>query len=129
MLFNIIFNNQDDHSKNFSYIYLDDVWHLSPAYDLTFVNNASGEHMTDLYGSGKPTINEVEKIAKEFNIKNYKEKIERFLAVSLTWPEHAKKSEIPINEINEIEKKLEEIRMKFKIPNNLKNKNFGKKLN
>ena len=38
MCFNVYAHNRDDHSKNFSFLYDDttDLWHLSPAYDLTF---------------------------------------------------------------------------------------------
>ena len=36
-VFNILTGNVDDHSKNFSFMMREDgVWHITPAYDLTF---------------------------------------------------------------------------------------------
>ncbi|MFK5892276.1 MAG: type II toxin-antitoxin system HipA family toxin [Pseudomonadota bacterium] len=36
MVFNIVANNNDDHSKNFSFIYDENRWSLAPAYDLAY---------------------------------------------------------------------------------------------
>lgn len=43
MVFNILANNTDDHTKNFSFI-MDKVgkWQLSPAYDMTYIFNIGG---------------------------------------------------------------------------------------
>lgn len=44
-LFNLIFNNRDDHAKNFSYrLNRARHWQLSPAYDLTFNTGPGGHH-------------------------------------------------------------------------------------
>ncbi len=53
-VFNVAFNNRDDHSKNFSYR-LDKHrrWKLSPAYDLTFNRGPGGEHHMDVCGEGR----------------------------------------------------------------------------
>ena len=53
--FNVFAHNRDDHAKNFSFIYneQDDLWRLSPAYDLTFSNTYWGEHTTSVDGNGK----------------------------------------------------------------------------
>ncbi|MEO6170041.1 MAG: HipA domain-containing protein, partial [Lysobacter sp.] len=46
-VFNVIFNNRDDHAKNFSFrLEQDRRWILSPAYDLTFNEGPRGEHQT-----------------------------------------------------------------------------------
>ncbi len=43
MVFNILANNTDDHNKNFSFLMTSDgTWHLSPAYDLTYIFNHAG---------------------------------------------------------------------------------------
>lgn len=43
--FNLLFNNRDDHVKNFSYrLSADRQWRLSPAYDLTFNAGPGGHH-------------------------------------------------------------------------------------
>ena len=43
MVFNILANNTDDHNKNFSFIMSEDgIWHLSPAYDITYIIDTGG---------------------------------------------------------------------------------------
>ena len=55
MVFNVLIGNQDDHAKNFSYIY--DIntktYRLSPAYDITPGKTYFGEHTTSVNGKGK----------------------------------------------------------------------------
>ena len=54
MCFNILTNNMDDHSKNFSFTYTEKSgWKLAPAYDLTYSNTYFGEHTTSVLGKGK----------------------------------------------------------------------------
>lgn len=44
MLFNIIARNQDDHTKNISFLMgKDGQWQLSPAYDVTYSHNPAGK--------------------------------------------------------------------------------------
>lgn len=54
MCFNVLFHNQDDHMKNFAFLYDDmtETWHISPAYDLTYVTTAFNEHTTTVNGKG-----------------------------------------------------------------------------
>lgn len=53
-VFNVIFNNRDDHAKNFSYR-MDErfSWKLAPCYDLTFCDGPGGEHQMDVEGEGR----------------------------------------------------------------------------
>jgi serine/threonine-protein kinase HipA len=52
--FNVVFNNRDDHARNFSYrLGRDRRWRLSPCYDLTFSEGPGGEHQTDVCGEGR----------------------------------------------------------------------------
>ncbi|MCD8119929.1 MAG: type II toxin-antitoxin system HipA family toxin [Lachnospiraceae bacterium] len=53
MCFNVFAHNRDDHSKNFSFLYEDQHWRLSPAYDLTFSNSMGREHATTVAGNGR----------------------------------------------------------------------------
>jgi serine/threonine-protein kinase HipA len=53
MCFNVLTHNRDDHAKNFSFLYDDDKWVLSPAYDLTYAEGPGGEHATAIDGEGK----------------------------------------------------------------------------
>jgi len=53
-VFNVVFNNRDDHPKNFSYrLGQDRVWRLAPAYDLTHCAGPNGEHQMDVCGEGR----------------------------------------------------------------------------
>lgn len=50
-VFNVAFNNRDDHPKNFAYIMSQDGhWRLSPAYDVTFCEGPGGYHQMDVMG-------------------------------------------------------------------------------
>ena len=67
MCFNVFAHNQDDHAKNFSWIYdnAKDCWHPSPAYDLTWSTTYFGEHTTTVDGNGKnPGMKELLAVGK-----------------------------------------------------------------
>jgi serine/threonine-protein kinase HipA len=78
MIFNLIFQNTDDHLKNHSFIYdrKKDRWSLSPAYDLTYASNplldfkktsralSINNKRTDI------TLKDVLLIAENYTIKN-----------------------------------------------------------
>ena len=54
MCFNVLTDNQDDHTKNFSFIYTEKSgFRLAPAYDLTNSKTYFGEHTTSVNGKGK----------------------------------------------------------------------------
>lgn len=60
MVFNIIADNKDDHAKNFSFICDDGLWHLAPAYDLTYAPAGTrGEHATSVMYAGNPTLEDI----------------------------------------------------------------------
>jgi serine/threonine-protein kinase HipA len=53
-VFNVVYNNRDDHLKNFAFqLNQDGNWGLTPAYDLTFCYGPGGEHWTTVKGAGK----------------------------------------------------------------------------
>ena len=71
MCFNVFSHNRDDHSKNFSFIYNEDLnkWELSPAYDLTYSYSINGEHATTINGNGvNPDLNDVLKVAEKIGL-------------------------------------------------------------
>lgn len=75
MCFNVFAHNRDDHSKNFSFLYDGEKWHLSPAYDLTYSNSIGGEHATTVDGNGKdPGMEEILSVAKEIKLDQEKAK-------------------------------------------------------
>ncbi|WP_230459495.1 HipA domain-containing protein [Burkholderia ubonensis] len=50
-VFNVAFNNRDDHPKNFAYIMSPSgEWKLAPAYDVTFCEGPGGYHQMDVMG-------------------------------------------------------------------------------
>jgi serine/threonine-protein kinase HipA len=50
-VFNVAFNNRDDHPKNFAYIMSPTgEWKLAPAYDVTFCEGPGGYHQMDVMG-------------------------------------------------------------------------------
>jgi serine/threonine-protein kinase HipA len=53
-VFNVVFNNRDDHTKNFSFR-MDEffAWALSPCYDLTYCPGLGGEHQMTVAGEGR----------------------------------------------------------------------------
>ena len=71
MCFNAFSHNRDDHSKNFSFIYNEDLnkWELSPAYDLTYSYSINGEHATTINGNGvNPSLNDILKVAEKIGL-------------------------------------------------------------
>ncbi len=69
-MFNLFMCNQDDHSKNWSFL-LDDhgKWTLSPFYDVTFSPSPYGEHMTSFNGFGKnPSLKAIQSLANMANL-------------------------------------------------------------
>ena len=66
MCFNVFAHNRDDHSKNFSFLYKDEDWKLSPAYDLTYSSSIGGEHATTINGNGSnPGIDDIMEVARK----------------------------------------------------------------
>jgi serine/threonine-protein kinase HipA len=53
MCFNVFAHNRDDHAKNFSFLYDDGRWLLSPVYDLVYAEGMGGEHATMIDGEGR----------------------------------------------------------------------------
>lgn len=75
MCFNVFAHNRDDHSRNFSYLYLEEEkrWVLSPAYDLTYSHSLGGEHATTVHGNGvNPGIQECLAVAEGIGLSRRK---------------------------------------------------------
>ena len=71
MCFNVFSHNRDDHSKNFLFIYNEDLnkWELSPAYDLTYSYSINGEHATTINGNGvNPGLTDILKVAEKIGL-------------------------------------------------------------
>jgi len=77
MCFNVFAHNRDDHSKNFTYLYLEDEkrWILSPAYDLTYSSSIGGEHATTVHGNGmNPGMEDILEVARGIGIRSARAK-------------------------------------------------------
>jgi serine/threonine-protein kinase HipA len=85
-VFNVVFNNRDDHAKNFSFVMASDGrWLFSPAYDLTFNSGPGGEHQMDICGEARaPARAHLMKLASltEVPERTAKETIERIADVA-----------------------------------------------
>jgi serine/threonine-protein kinase HipA len=73
MLFNYMFVNQDDHSRNFSFMCDESFrWKATPAYDITFAKGKKQtvEHQLSLYGKAlsKIDIEDITTLAVEFSV-------------------------------------------------------------
>lgn len=74
-IFNLFAANQDDHSKNWSFLQGDDGnWHLAPFYDVTFSPHPFNEHATAFAGYGKaPPLKVMQKLAASAGFANWRE--------------------------------------------------------
>lgn len=75
MCFNVFAHNRDDHSRNFSFLYDNGRWRLSPAYDLTYSNSIGGEHATTVNGNGSdPGMEDLLQVAENIKLDKRKAK-------------------------------------------------------
>lgn len=110
MAFNVIARNQDDHTKNISFL-MDPSgkWSLSPAYDVTYAfdpqNKWMKNHQLSVNGKHKEiTKEDLLSVAKEMNIKKANNLIEQITDSVHTWKKIAKEAGIPKEQIDGIAK-------------------------
>ena len=101
MVFNVVIRNQDDHTKNISFLMdRQGKWTLSPAYDMGFAYNPKGgwtaQHQMSINGKfDNITRQDLLEFAKRNNIKEATEIIDRIAEVSSRWPFLARECEVP----------------------------------
>lgn len=101
MVFNVVVRNQDDHTKNISFLMdRQGKWSLSPAYDMGFAYNPKGgwtaQHQMSVNGKFDDiTHNDLLEFAKRNNIKDAAEIIDCITEVSSRWPLMARECEVP----------------------------------
>ncbi len=81
MVFNYLIENKDDHAKNFSFIYRDGGWHLSPAYDLLPSDGLNGFRTTSINDSITPNEENIFALATQVGL-NKKEAVGIFEEMS-----------------------------------------------
>ena len=108
MVFNVVVRNQDDHTKNISFLMEEDgKWHLSPAYDMGYAYNPDGgwtaTHQMSINGKFDDiTRQDLLTFAQQNNIKDAVDIIEEICDAASHWPAIAKKCEVPSNMIDAI---------------------------
>ena len=80
MVFNYLIENKDDHAKNFAFIYRNNEWRFSPAYDLLPSDGMNGYHTTSINDSIEPTKEDLFAVAVKAGL-NKKEAEEIFASM------------------------------------------------
>jgi len=101
LVFNVVVRNQDDHTKNISFL-MDGKgrWSLAPAYDIGFAYNPRGAwtstHQMSVNGKfDNITRDDLLALAKLENIKSAEEIIEEVVDVAAGWKEYASSAGVP----------------------------------
>ncbi len=101
MVFNVVVRNQDDHTKNISFLMdRNGKWRLSPAYDMGYAYNPKGgwtaQHQMSVNGKfDNITREDLLEFARRNNIKDAAAIIDMICATATRWPEIAKECEVP----------------------------------
>ena len=109
MVFNVVVRNQDDHTKNISFLMGEDgVWRFSPAYDMGYAYNPNGgwtaTHQMSINGKFDDiTKKDLLAFATLNNIKEATSIIDEICETVSRWPEMAKVCDVPTKMVNAIE--------------------------
>lgn len=109
--FNVYAHNQDDHSKNFSFLMnAKGEWLFAPAYDLTFSYTGYGFHSTMIAGeSQNPGRKDLMKLADHFGIRNAGTIIEEVQNAIRGWETIANECGVSKINIQNIQKALDKL--------------------
>ena len=112
MVFNVVARNQDDHTKNISFL-MDKTgkWRLSPAYDVSWSYNPKGiwtsQHQMSINNKWTDfTMDDLLKVASAMNIKKPRVIIEKVIDVIAHWPNYGTSLDIPPKTIEAINSTL-----------------------
>lgn len=101
MVFNVVARNQDDHTKNISFLMdRQGKWSLSPAYDVSWAYNPKGiwtsNHQMSINNkSDEITRDDLLSVARNVNIKHADQIIDQVIESVSHWPDLAKENGIP----------------------------------
>jgi serine/threonine-protein kinase HipA len=113
--FNVFSHNQDDHSKNFSFL-MDETgeWHFAPAYDLTYSHTSFGMHSTLVAGESKnPGKKQLQALAYHYDVENANDIIEQVKHSIANWVNYAKQADVTKTTTEIINKTLQQLLSKF----------------
>ena len=112
MVFNVVVRNQDDHTKNISFLMAEDgQWQLSPAYDMGYAYNPQGgwtaTHQMSINGKFDDiNRDDLLTFARLNNIKEAESIIDEVRDTVSQWPEMAKTCGVPSKTVNRINKNM-----------------------
>ena len=112
MVFNVMARNNDDHTKNFSFLMDNNGhWSLAPAYDLCYSYNPSSRwvsrHQLSLNGKQDDfTRNDILVVGENMGIRQCGEIVDEIVAVVAQWKRFATDCGVRDSHIAEIEKNL-----------------------
>lgn len=110
MVFNVVARNQDDHTKNITFLMdKNGQWSLSPAYDVIYAHNPTGDwtnrHQMSINGKRDDFIrDDLLSIGREMNIKSCAAIIDEIVEVVSNWAEYAKNAGVRASQIQAIGK-------------------------
>lgn len=108
MVFNVVARNQDDHTKNTTFLMNQQgEWSLAPAYDMTFAYNPSGDytahHQMTINGkSDRFTKNDLFAVAKQIHVKRPQMILEEVVDSVSQWSSIAKACGVSASQISAI---------------------------
>ena len=87
IIFNAIFGNRDDHSRNFSFLMNSrEKWGFSPAYDLTYTSNGYHQMLLGNYSLNRATFQNLKEAFDPYNISEsfLRENIQKMIEIKQT---------------------------------------------
>jgi serine/threonine-protein kinase HipA len=112
MVFNVLARNQDDHTRNIAFLMdRQGSWRLSPAFDLVWAYNPSGNwtnhHQMSVNGKRDEfSKNDLLAVAGQFGIRNAAVIMEQVAEAVAAWPRLAAEEEVPSELLKAVKKTL-----------------------
>ena len=110
MVFNVLARNQDDHTKNISFLMnKSGNWKLAPAYDVTYAYNPESrwvfQHQMSVNGKRQDISNDdLAKVAHNMNIKKYADVIDEVTNTVFNWKKYATNTGVDLKQADTIYK-------------------------
>ena len=110
MLFNVIARNQDDHTKNFSFLMNPDgKWKLAPAFDVTYAHNPAGiwtnRHQMSINGKRDDfTRQDLLSVGESISLPKPQIILEEVIEAISNWPQFAAEAGVKPKISQEIQK-------------------------
>lgn len=117
MVFNVLASNNDDHTKNHAFLMNEQgTWAPSPAYDITFAYNPvspwTRKHLMSVNGKFENiTRSDFHTVGEKFMVPGYRSLVREVEEAVSAWPDFATESELPKERTEEVQKRLEAVRL------------------